>query len=145
MNGARVQCGRPGSVRDGTYMDRVDGRHPDGRLRLKLRGRHAMSLIQRQTESQNSEEGGLGLVHAKNWKLPKTSWAAAQQIAAHYPQTSELASVTRNTQSILDLREAGRIRPGQNLWKTAYIKTLDDKPATASDDGFPFPPLGRTL
>ena len=147
-NGARVQCGRPGSTRDGTYMDRVEGRHPDGRLKLRLAGKNALSLTQRQQHATRPGGGQLALVQEKHWHLPKVSPAEAQQISARFPKGGDLAVTNVNNDWIAALNDSGKIKPGENLWRTQLIKTMAEPPDTTGGSPFAhtqgFVPFGST-
>jgi len=147
-NGLKVQCGRPGSTREGTYIDRVEGKHPDGRLKLKLSGKNAMSLLKRQSEASAPGGGRLALVQEKHWRLPAVSTAEALQIAKQrgsgvggrrararrprglrrFPEGTDLGRVSANNEWISSLSESGKIKHGENLWRTQRIATMADPP-----------------
>ena len=152
-NGMRIKCGRPGSTKDGTYMDRIEGKHPDGRLKLKLVGKNALSLNQRQRSAAASGGEGLAAVQENHWLLPQVTRGEAQQIAKGFPKGSDLALTNVNNSWISALNESGRIKPGQNLWRTQKIKTMAEplpestgSPFSTGNPGFvPFGSTGGSV
>ena len=144
-----IQCGRPGSIKDGTYMDKVEGKHPDGRLKLKLTGKNAMSLVERQRKSAQPGGDKLALVQQKNARLPQMTTGEAQQITKRFTKASDLHLLNKNNTWISDLQKSGDIKPGENLWRTAYIKSMAEPADTSNTSPFgtgsaAFQPFGST-
>lgn len=133
-NGLKVQCGRPGSSRDATYIDRVAGKHPDGRLKLKLTGRNALSLLKREEARGSAGGSRLALVQEKHWRLPQVSTAEAAQIAKTFE--GDLEKITQNSAWMSDLSASGKIKRGENLWRTQRITTMADPPKQGDGAAF---------